>query len=159
RHACPPGLLWVSARVASSERSQRRRVISPRSARHHHRRRDTAPAMVMLSRRAVGRSRQSVVRATGLATCRTGGRRTSSTRGCWTTWTGMTPRGYPGAADVLHGSSRRPDSPYDGESKRNPAEASIFDAFNVLRRCIAVVGSLALGYGAAMAEQSHRVYL
>src|SRR2546422_6339546 len=55
RHACPPGLLWVSARVASSERSQRRRVIPPRSARHHHHRRDTAPAMVMLSRRAVGR--------------------------------------------------------------------------------------------------------
>src|SRR5438046_10319405 len=71
----------------------------------------------------------------------------------------MTPRGYPSGADVLHGSSRRPDSPYDGESKRNPAEASIFDAFSVLRRCIAVVGSLALGYGAAMAEQSHRVYL
>jgi len=71
----------------------------------------------------------------------------------------MTPRGYPSGADVLHGSSRQPDSPYDGESKRNPAEASIFDAFSVLRRCIAVVGSLALGYGAAMAEQSHRVYL
>src|SRR3989442_4425134 len=41
----------------------------------------------------------------------------------------------------------------------HPAEASILDALSALRRCIAVVGLLGLGYGAAMAEQSHRAYL
>src|SRR2546422_1076398 len=43
RHACPPGLQWVSGRVALSERSQRRRVICEASPSGHATERTTSP--------------------------------------------------------------------------------------------------------------------
>src|SRR2546427_1830326 len=43
RHVCPPGLQWVSGRVALSERSQRRRVICEASPSGHATERTTSP--------------------------------------------------------------------------------------------------------------------